>query len=345
MTKRWVQVLHWLSAVGLLHMAAAGTSTRALANMRLPANGTAPAGLPVPHPVWSRSPPLAQARTELVEFETAPFPYHGKVPGEGKFFLDIDDTGRRGHRSPGGHVYWEDETFNDPRVLLHIPKGFDVRRPSLMIIYFHGHRAMIDRDVRDRQRVPAQISASGVNAVLVAPQFAVNAPDSSAGRFWEPGAFGRFLGEAAQQLGRMHGDPRAVRAFANMPVIVVAYSGGYLPTAWSLARGGVQKRLRGVVLFDALYGELDIFANWIRSDRSAFFVSSYTKSTQIRNMELQRILTGREVAFSTSLQGTLRQGSVTFLPTADASHNDFVTHAWVDSPIEDLLKRIKGYRR
>jgi hypothetical protein len=41
----------------------------------------------------------------------------------------------------------------------------------------------------------------------------------------------------------------------------------------------------------------------------------------------------------------LRQGSVTFLAADEAKHNDFVTHAWVDSPIEDLLKRIKGYHR
>jgi len=231
------------------------------------------------------------------------------------------------------------------RSLLHIPKGFDARRPSLMIIFFHGHRATIDRDVRDRQRVPAQISASGLNAVLVAPQFAVNAADSSAGRFWEPGAFGRFLGEAAQQLGRMHGDSRTVRVFAAMPVVIVAYSGGYLPTAWSLVPGGLKKRLRGVVLFDALYGELDTFASWIQSDRSAFFVSSYTNSTRGQNAELQRILAARDVAFSTSLKGNLSQGGVMFVDTPDAKHNDFVTHAWVDSPIEDLLKRMNGYRR
>jgi len=53
-----------------------------------------------------------------------------------------------------------------------------------------------------------------------------------------------------------------------------------------------------------------------------------------------RYLREREITFSTSLQGNLRRGSVTFLATADARHNDFITHAWVDSPIQDLLKRI-----
>jgi hypothetical protein len=39
------------------------------------------------------------------------------------------------------------------------------------------------QDVRDRQQVPAQITSAVVNAVLVAPQFVVDAADSSAGKF------------------------------------------------------------------------------------------------------------------------------------------------------------------
>ncbi len=69
-----------------------------------------------------------------------------------------------------------------------------------MVVFFHGHGANLARDVRDRQQVPAQITAAGTNAVLVAPQFAVNAADSSAGKFWEPNGFKRFLDEAAVKL-------------------------------------------------------------------------------------------------------------------------------------------------
>ena len=98
-----------------------------------------------------------------------------------------------------GRVYWEDQTYSDRRVLLHIPKAFDVRRPALMLVYFHGHGATLERDVLNRQKVPAQISASNANVVLVAPQLAVDAVDSSAGNFWQPGAFGRFIGEAGSK--------------------------------------------------------------------------------------------------------------------------------------------------
>ena len=66
-----------------------------------------------------------------------------------------------------------------------------------MVIYFHGNGATLDRDVRARQQVPRQVTQSGLNAVLVAPQLAVDALDSTAGRFYEPGAFRRFVEEAA----------------------------------------------------------------------------------------------------------------------------------------------------
>ena len=71
-----------------------------------------------------------------------------------------------------------------------------------MVVFFHGNEATLERDVRNRQAVPRQITESGLNAVLVAPQFAVNALDSSAGRFWEPGVFAQFLREAGERLTR-----------------------------------------------------------------------------------------------------------------------------------------------
>jgi len=311
------------------------------------AKRTTPAeSVPVPHRVHARSGPLARARSKLVELDTAPFPYHGEVPRTQKPFLDVTENGRRGHRTGAGRIYWEDETYSDRQVLLHIPKGFDIRRPSLLIVFFHGHGAKLADDVYLRQQVPAQISSSGINAVLVAPQLAVNAADSSAGKLWQPGAFARFLGEAAQQLAKLHGDPRSVRSFASMPVVVVAYSGGYLATAWSVHHGGLGKRLRGVVLFDALYGELDIFADWITTQKSAFFVSTYAGSTEARNLLLQKMLAEREIGFSMELQPRLQPGSIAFLPgSRDAAHKDFLTHAWVDEPLKDLLTRLKGYAR
>ena len=288
----------------------------------------------------SRIPSDAGALTSLVNFETAPFPYHGTVPDSGQPFLNAGTEGHLGHVNFRGNVLWESQTFSDDRVLLHIPPGFDPKRPAVMVVFFHGHGADLTQDVYDRQQVPAQITAAGVNAVLVAPQFAVDAADSSAGKFWEPNGFKRFLDEAAVKLGQMYGDPRSAFTFARMPIVIVAYSGGFGPTLSVLDRGGVRSRVRGLVLLDALYGGIDKFADWITYNRSTFFVSSYTPHTAPHNAYLERLLRERSVPYSSELRSSHLQGMVTFLPAGDISHRDFVSHAWADYPIKDILVRM-----
>jgi len=295
---------------------------------------------PVIPPLPSRIPSNVGASTRLVDFETAPFPYHGVVPGSGRPFLNAGDQNRRGHVTFRGQVLWESQTFSDDRVLLHIPSGFDPNKPAVMVVFFHGHGANLSRDVRDRQQVPAQITAAGSNAVLVAPQFAVDAADSSAGKFWEPNGFRRFLDEAAVKLAYMYGDPRSASAFSKMPIVIVAYSGGFGPTLSVLDRGGVRSRVRGLVLLDALYAGIDKFADWIADNRSTFFVSSYTPHTAHHNADLQRLLRERSVSYSSELRRGHLQGMVTFLPAGPVSHRDFVTHAWSDNPIKDILARM-----
>ncbi len=300
--------------------------------------GVPPQPMPPTAPV--RVPNVAGA-TALVDFETAPFPYHGMIPGTNRPFLNAGAESHLGHSNSRGHVLWEPETFSDDRVLLHIPPGFDPRRPAVMVVFFHGHGANLARDVRDRQQVPAQITAAGANAVLVAPQFAFNAADSSAGKFWEPNGFKRFLDEAAGKLAKLYGDPRSAATFARMPIVIVAYSGGFGPTLSVLDRGGVQSRVRGVVLLDALYAGIDKFAEWIANNRSTFFVSSYTPHTAHHNADLERLLSERSVPYSSELRHDHLQGTVAFLPTGDISHRDFVTHAWANDPIMDILARME----
>jgi hypothetical protein len=292
--------------------------------------------MPVPHlPLGN-----IEAKTSLVDFETAPFPYHGMVPGANRPFLDAGEPGQRGHVNFRGRMFLESKTFGDDRVLLHIPQGFDPNRPAVMVVFFHGHGATLERDVRDRQRLPDQISAAGLNAVLVAPQFAFDAADSSAGKFWDPDGFKRFLDETAKKLATLYGDQRSAAAFANMPIVIVAYSGGFGPTLSVLARGGADARIRGLVLLDALYAGIDQFADWIADHRSTFFVSSYTPHTAHHNADLEHELNERAVPYSSELRRNHLQGMVTFLPAGDVSHRDFVTHAWTDNPVEDILLRM-----
>jgi len=279
-------------------------------------------------------PSLPKAVTQLVPMDNAPFPVRAAA--------DDGDRVRINFRS---RVAWEKGAFNDPRVLLHIPKGFDPNKPAVMVVFYHGHGATLTRDVLARQEVPEQISEAGANAVLVAPQLAFDARSSNAGKLFEPGAFARMVREAGDQLTKLYGDPRAGKTFANMPIIIVAYSGGYLSAATSIERGGMKGRVRGIVLLDALYGELGGFANWVNQNRSGFFVSSWTQSTRGRNAELERMLADRDVNVSRALRTPNLNGKVVFLPGEDGiRHRDFVNHAWADKPIKDVLMRLPEYR-
>src|ERR1700704_172718 len=290
--------------------------------------------------------PLPSSKTALVPFDVTPFPYHGDVPDKNRPFLDVLDGERRGHSTVRGGTYWENQTYSDQRVLLHIPKGFDPRRPALMVVFFHGNEATLARDVGERQAVPRQVTESGLNAVLVAPQFAVNALDSSAGRFWEPGVFAQFVREAGERLTELYGDARARGTFHAAPVVVAAYSGGYNPAAFVLQSGRADDRLRGVALFDALYGEYDKFAGWLEKRPPAFFVSTFGKASREENATLQRMLTARDIPFQNALPANLARGSVAFIAaTDDVKHIDFMTEAWVNDPLKVVLRRIPGFTR
>ena len=151
--------------------------------------------------------PIKKALRAYVPFQQSPFPFEGTVPGKEEPFLDVEKDGRRGHTSPRGGVYWQDETYSDRRVLLDIPRGFDPAKPGVLVVYFHGNKSVLERDVVRRHQIPRQVARAGLNAVLVAPQFAVDALDSTAGRFYHPGHFAKFMDEAARELILQRGSP------------------------------------------------------------------------------------------------------------------------------------------
>ncbi len=307
-------------------------------------------GAPVKSPTALKVPiaPLHEAITAFVPFENAPFPFRGRIPDSGKHFLDHADGERQGHTSPrDGSVHWEDTMFSDNRVLLYFPKGFDIRKPALIVLFFHGNGATLSRDVLDRQQVAAQVAASGLNAVLVAPQFAVDGADSSAGRFWQRGHFAKFVDETAKQLAAQYHDRRIAGAFAHSKVVLAAYSGGYNPAAWSLAVGKADARITGVILFDAMYGSLDKFTSWIEANRArTFFFSAYGESTHEEHEALKSQLDDANLRYKTVMPKKLLPGSIAFIDAGpNVKHEDFVTQAWTQNPLAFVLARIQGYPR
>jgi len=285
------------------------------------------------------------ANVAFAEFKTSAFPYHGQIPPDedhaySRPFLDVNDNGRLGHSSARNGVLWEDQAYSDRHVLIAAAPDFNPNAAGAIVVYFHGNGATLTRDVVDRQQTARQVAQSNLNAVLIAPQMAVNALDSSAGNFWRPGAFAEFLGEAETKLAELY--PGTSRyTFQRMPVIVVAYSGGYLPAAYSLEYGGAGERVRGVVLLDALFGEPEKFAQWVaRESPHAFFVSAYSASSKEQNLALESRLISAGVQVQNGLPDSLHAGTVAFVDAGSASHDDFVTAAWTGDPLSDVLSRM-----
>ena len=300
------------------------------------------------YPTSSGGPSFSQSggvNVAYTEFRNSAFPYNGEIPpdddhSQARPFLDVNANGKLGHSSMRNGVLWQDSTYNDRHVLIAASPEFNPNAPGVIGVYFHGNQATLLRDVAGRQQAPQQVAQSPLNAVLLAPQMAVNALDSSAGNFWRPGAFAQFLDEAAGKLTELY--PGTSKwTFSSMPVVIIAYSGGYLPAAYSLEYGGAGGRVRGVVLLDALFGEPDKFADWVQRESSqAFFVSAYSASSRNQNLALESRLRSAGVAVDDRLPDSLHSGVVAFVDASSASHDDFVTAAWTGNPLTDILSRM-----
>ena len=305
-----------------------------------------------PHPPHDTRKAAVTAAT--IAFTTSPFPLpEGAMipadpPNAARPFFEMEN-GRRFHMAPRGGKLFEDATYGDNRSLLLVPQHFDPDAANAMLVLFlHGNLATL-ATVETRQHVPGQVVASGANAVLVAPQLAVDALDSSPGRFYEPGFLDRYLDEAAHHLARLSKRHVTPSQIDRLPVVIVAYSGGYLATAFSLhhAPGHSRHRIVGVILLDALFGEMGKFADWIAASQGAdlgrrpFFVSAASAASAGLNRELEAALRARGIQATDSLPDVIVPGTVAFQFTPTAVHDDFVTMAWTRDPLASILRTIR----
>ena len=155
-------------------------------------------------------------------------------------------------------------------VLYEIPANFDPTKPATAVYYFHGDGGSITDSI-NRQQVIAQITASGRNAVLVAPQFASPVADN-AGKLATPQGFKDFVAETNQKLATMSGDSSNASRFQAMPITVVGYSGGYVPA--SAAVQGLGSQISTLEILDGSYSSLlSPITTWLQQNPSATFVS------------------------------------------------------------------------
>ena len=162
--------------------------------------------------------------------------------------------------------------YGDDTVIVFVPERYRFRAEEGVsaLVHFHGHNSSAERAIA-AHALREQLVDSRQNAILVVPQLAVLAADSSCGRLESPGGLARLLGDAlstASREGRVTlGDSAFPERAGLGRVCLSAHSGGYHAAACSLRDGGVD--VRETYLFDALYAEGDVFRDWVIERRGA----------------------------------------------------------------------------
>jgi hypothetical protein len=195
-----------------------------------------------------------------------------KVIHFGSVHAPFPDTARDGGHLDGDSIFQPRAGhYDDSSVLMVVPRGFKAGSKVDLVFWFHGWHNNIDTALRF-YGLARQFAASGVNAILVLPEAARQAADSYAGKLGQEGDFGLLVKDVVAELGK-----RGVVSpgTAAGHVVVGGHSGGYVAIADILAKGG--QRVDEVWLFDALYGHMDDFMNWIGKDTTGHhFVHWFT---------------------------------------------------------------------
>ena len=240
--------------------------------------------------------------------------------------------------------------YGDDTVIVFVPERYRFRPEEgvAALVHFHGHNSTAERAM-SAHALREQLVDSRQNAVLVVPQLAVLAADSSCGRLESSGGLARLLGDAistAARAGRITLDESGFPERAELGrVCLSAHSGGYHAAACSLRDGGVD--VHETYLFDALYAESDVFRDWVlarRSDPAATrhkLVSYFTVGAPTEPInhalrtELERggVLVAEEQREGELSRRDLSHASAVFVRTGLA-HSDVT---WETNALRDVL--------
>jgi hypothetical protein len=161
-------------------------------------------------------------------------------------------------------------SYGDDTVIVFVPRRyrFHAEEGVPALVHFHGHNSTAERAIA-AHALREQLVDSRQNAVLIVPQLARFAADSSCGRLAQPRGLARLLENAISSTARLGrsslGESRFPARAEPGRVCLSAHSGGFHAAACSLRTGGVD--VSETYLFDALYAEREVFRDWVLERR------------------------------------------------------------------------------
>jgi hypothetical protein len=215
---------------------------------------------------------------------------------------DIEKTTVNGRRI--GTTIWMDlesapfphakSKHSDPTVIVFVPRGFGIHKNMKVDtwLHFHGHRDTAERAMK-RHQLREQLYESKQNAILIIPQGPVRSESSDGGKLDEKRGLVRLLTEVRTTLQstrlQVALGPSGIHRRARIGrLILSAHSGGFKVLANCLKVG--RFNVNEVWLFDALYGKVAEFRDWISSaahhrkpEHRHKFINYYSGPTLTKN--------------------------------------------------------------
>jgi hypothetical protein len=244
----------------------------------------------------------------LKDFATAPFPHPSREQGW---------TNQSGTVFPA-------EKYRDSTIGIVIPKNFLPAEKVDLIVHFHGHNNYV-ANVLDTFHLAAEVVASGRNAILIVPQGPREAADSNFGKMEDAGGFEALVNDVVKFLY----DEKKIPMRQIGRIIITAHSGGYKAASAVVAVGGLSDHITDVLLFDASYGGLERFADWIAAGKDRRLISIFTAHLASANVELMAMLAARGLHYDLLMDEKLTPEMVSprrmiFIHTLDLAHDEVV---------------------
>lgn len=215
--------------------------------------------------------------------------------------------------------------YTDNTVAVCIPPNYRQSDSVDFIVHFHGWHNSVAH-LLPEYRLPQQLDASGLNAILIVPQGPLNAADSGFGKLeLDENGFANFMQDIVAHLNSA--GKLGTQTIGN--IVLSAHSGGYGGAGGVLTRGGLNEKISDVILFDSAYGYYDAFANWTKSAPEHHLLSVFTDDTSTGNTALMGMIQAPTPNIYVRLAKdmtpkNLETRAPTFILTTDVAHDELM---------------------
>lgn len=228
-----------------------------------------------------------------------------------------------GHVYNGEH-YSKAEHYSDSTTLVFVPDYLNLENTFDIVFYFHGWWNNVDSSLTGFNLIE-QFHASGRNAVLVLTEGPKNSADSFGGKLEEKGVFKLLVDEIMNELETVY---ETNLEFDN--VSLAGQSGGYRVISFILLHGGLTDKINEVILFDALYADVEKYSYWL-DHYDGRFINIYTPNggTKYESENLMLCLTAWGIPFTLIknddfTEEQLKGNRIIFIASA-LGHNDVIS--------------------